>query len=99
MKNFFKRIKNEWNTIRPHKHWMMLLHISAIIVVCMIIGSLYLLYQVKNARVPKVIDSTLGKHDSIKGDLLNTMTESFSQKADTFQKLQSHPLKYKDPSL
>jgi hypothetical protein len=87
------------NAINPHKHWIKLLYGFFIIVACLVLFSLYLLYQIKNDHIFQV-KPTLEKNNTLlKEDLLKKVNDSFDQKAQKESELKTNPPSYPDPSL
>lgn len=107
MNNFFAKfkIKPKQKTlqgpsiINPHKHWGILLSIFSVIIFCLIVFSLYLLYQIKNDQIFQVVPTEQENSRFIKEDLLKSVTESFDQKSKKENELKNNPLSYPDPSL
>lgn len=98
IKNHTKREDN-YSIPNPHKHWMILLLIFLILVVCLIMFSLYLLFQIRGDQVFQVKPTLDDKPTILKEDLLKNVTQIFEEKAKKENDLSTNPPFYRDPSL
>lgn len=94
-----KKNLQESNIINPHKHWGILLKVFFIVVLCLIIFSLYLLYQIKNDHIFQVNPTIEENNSSIKEELLKKVNDSFDKKAQKESELKANPPSFSDPSI
>lgn len=87
------------NRMDPHWHWIIILRLFSLVVLCLIAFSFYLLYEIKNEQAFQVTTTTIAPQNLIKDKTLQSVTESFVKKAEEEKTLQDNPKVYADPSL
>jgi len=107
MKNILDKIKllfkhenvAERHDINPHKHWVRILGVFAIVIIGLIIFSFYVLFEIKNDRFSK--DSFIRKEDKaiLKEDLLKEVLDSLYKKSLKEKQIRTEQVLYEDPSL
>jgi hypothetical protein len=84
--------------MNPHRYWILVLRIFFVVCVLLVIGNFYLLYQIKTAQIFQVQKSS-SSSAVVNADLLQNVTSSLSQKAQTQEIIKDNPPLYSDPSL
>ena len=84
--------------MNPHRYWVLVLRTFFIVCVLLIIGNLYLLYQIKTEQIFQVKKSS-SNTAVVNADLLQNVTSSLSQKSQTQEIIKDNPPLYSDPSL
>lgn len=104
MNNFLLKLKipnkndSKYRTINPHKHWVYILYIFFVLLLCIIVFSLYLLFEIKNEQIFKDENHTKVEKSFIKEKTLKKVNESFDQKSQRTLNLNIEPIKIEDPS-
>jgi hypothetical protein len=75
-----KKVKGFF-VMNPHKHWKVFLYLFAVIIVCFIIFSFYLFFQIKKDKGYEPISVEANKRILLKEKLLKEVVDSFDQKA------------------
>ncbi len=102
MENILSKIKSQkkiTHILNPHKHWIILLWVFGCIACCLIIFSLYLLFQIKNEQIFQVSPTVIEDQTLVKDKLLKSVSDSYTTKAVKEESVKTAPLKYLDPSL
>ena len=105
MKEILAKIENKLNEfnsfkkINPHVHWKNLIYIFFILIIILILFSFYLLFEIKNQQVFKVVSPATESPNLMNEALLKKVTKSFDDKLIKQKEIQDGLYSYKDPSL
>lgn len=94
-----QKVNHKIKRVNPHLSWIILLRFVFAIIIILMGGSLYLMYQIKNDQIfnknyePEIPTSVLDKN------LLDKVNKIFSNRDANKDVIESNDLLYKDPSL
>jgi hypothetical protein len=86
------------HALNPHKHWKIVLSIFFVMVACLILFSLFILYEIKNDQIFQVAPAPHTASGGVNKALLDKVTASFDAKTAKEAGIRSNPPTYKDPS-
>jgi len=105
MKEYLPHIKDKikktisFKNINPHLHWRNLLYVFFVAVICLVMFSFYILYEIKNQQIFQVKNTPEEQKSLINEKFLDQISKSFNAKLVKQSEIENGTFQYKDPSF
>lgn len=93
------KINHKVKRVNPHTSWLVLLRFVFTIIILLIAGSLFLMYQIRNEKIFTANTDSVVLPSVLNENLLEKVNNSFDKRLNTQEIIKSNDGLYKDPSL